>query len=64
MAAIPVIRHCNEVKSDLTILMTTTTVSALYVAHCCFLHKNLKLKKFKVFVFCNLVSLNLLVAVK
>jgi 3-deoxy-D-manno-octulosonic-acid transferase len=31
MAAIPVIRHCNEVKSDLTILMTTTTVSAFEV---------------------------------
>ncbi|EOA20627.1 hypothetical protein CARUB_v10000940mg [Capsella rubella] len=31
MAAIPVIRHCNELKPDLTILMTTTTVSAFEV---------------------------------
>ncbi|CAH8269946.1 unnamed protein product [Arabidopsis lyrata] len=31
MAAIPVIRHCNERRPDLTILMTTTTVSAFEV---------------------------------
>ncbi|XP_010452273.1 PREDICTED: probable 3-deoxy-D-manno-octulosonic acid transferase, mitochondrial [Camelina sativa] len=31
MAAIPVIRRCNELKPDLTILMTTTTVSAFEV---------------------------------
>ncbi|XP_024012140.1 probable 3-deoxy-D-manno-octulosonic acid transferase, mitochondrial isoform X1 [Eutrema salsugineum] len=31
MAAIPVIRRCNDMKPDLTILMTTTTVSAFEV---------------------------------
>ncbi|CAA7033998.1 unnamed protein product [Microthlaspi erraticum] len=31
MAAIPVIRRCNEMKPDMTILMTTTTVSAFEV---------------------------------
>ncbi|XP_010543474.1 PREDICTED: probable 3-deoxy-D-manno-octulosonic acid transferase, mitochondrial isoform X2 [Tarenaya hassleriana] len=31
MAAIPVIRHCHELRPDLTILMTTTTVSAFEV---------------------------------
>ncbi|RID42947.1 hypothetical protein BRARA_J02799 [Brassica rapa] len=31
MAAIPVIRRCNEMKPEMTILMTTTTVSAFEV---------------------------------
>ncbi|KFK24841.1 hypothetical protein AALP_AA8G031600 [Arabis alpina] len=31
MAAIPVIRHCNEMKLNVTILMTTSTVSAFEV---------------------------------
>ncbi|VVB13102.1 unnamed protein product [Arabis nemorensis] len=31
MATIPVIRRCNEMKPDMTILMTTTTVSAFEV---------------------------------
>lgn len=30
MAAVPVIRRCNEMKPEMTILMTTTTLSALY----------------------------------
>ncbi|XP_021908424.1 probable 3-deoxy-D-manno-octulosonic acid transferase, mitochondrial isoform X2 [Carica papaya] len=28
MAAIPVIKHCNQLRPDLTVLMTTTTLSA------------------------------------
>ncbi|KAL0888701.1 hypothetical protein Bca101_012684 [Brassica carinata] len=31
MAAVPVIRRCNEMKPEMTILMTTTTVSAFEV---------------------------------
>lgn len=40
MAAVPVTRRCNEMKPEMTILMTTTTLSALY----CFFH-TLNLKK-------------------